>query len=322
MKSLHLLAAAGLTMFGAFSGLAIAQLPPGITPEMINMEVPQEGAPRGEAGPYAVTNELAFGNEGLRVFRPTSLDSFPRKDKLPVVIWGNGGCAINVGRHAGFVETVASHGFLVISTNGPTPPQPAAPPPAAAAPANGAAAQPGAAPPRPRTATAADQKSGIDWAEAENAREGSPLKGKIDLGHVAVAGQSCGGRLAVELGGDPRVKTVLVLSSGVTGEQLALLDKLHGPALILNGHERDFMFKTSKDTYDAISKVPAFYGARHGGGHSTTIYHPGGGQFANIATDWLMWQFKGDKTARKTFVGKKCGLCTDSNWDVESKRLK
>lgn len=314
MKSFRVLAAAGLSMFCTFSGLAVAQLPPGITTEMINMEVPQEGAPHGKAGPYAVTNELAFGNEGLRVFRPANLDSFPKKDKLPVVIWGNGGCAINVGRHAGFVETVASHGFLVITTNGPTPPPPAAGAPAATQPG-------GAAPPRPRNATAADQKSGIDWAEAENVREGSPLKGKIDLAHVALAGQSCGGRLAVELGGDPRVKTVLVLSSGVTGDQLSLVDKLHGPALILNGHERDFMFDTSKGTYDAISKVPAFYGARHGGGHSTTIYHPGGGQFANIATDWLMWQFKGSKTARKTFVGRKCGLCTDPNWDVASKRL-
>jgi hypothetical protein len=35
-----------------------------------------------------------------------------------------------------------------------------------------------------------------------------------------------------------------------------------------------------------------------------------------------MWQFKGDRQAKAMFVGAKCDLCTNSNWDVASKRLK
>jgi dienelactone hydrolase len=260
---------------------------------MIAMALPEEGAPKAKVGHYAVTSELAFGNEGLKVFRPTDLKAFPKQDKLPVVLWGNGGCAINVGRHAGFLETIASHGFLVISTNAVT----------------------------ARQATAADLKAGIDWAEAENAREGSPLKGKVDTTRIAAMGTSCGGKLAIELGADPRVDTIGAFSAGVQGDQFEMLAKLHGPVLLLNGHDRDFMMGPSKATFDALNDVPVFYGARHGAGHSSTIYHPGGGEFANVATNWLRWKLKNDSSAGGMFKGKRCGLCTNANWDVAAKRL-
>ena len=48
---------------------------------------------------------------------------------------------------------------------------------------------------------------------------------------------------------------------------------------------------------------------------------PGGGEFANVASNWLRWQFKGDKEAAKMFVGADCSLCTNANWDTASKRL-
>jgi dienelactone hydrolase len=245
-------------------------------------------------------SEAAFGSEGLKVFRPASLDAFPRRDQLPVVVWGNGGCAIDGARYAGFLETIASHGFLVLTT--------------AAAPA-----QPGA--PR-RQATAADLAAGLDWAGKENQRDGSPLKGRIETRKMAVMGQSCGGRLSIELGADPRVGTIGVFNAGIQPDQYALLAKLHGPVLLINGHERDFMWKTSKATFDALDKLPAFYGARHGAGHTATAYHPGGGEFANVAASWVRWQFKGDKKAAAMFVGKTCGLCTNANWDAEAKRLR
>jgi hypothetical protein len=43
-----------------------------------------------------------FGSPGHLVFRPTTLDAFPKKDTLPVVVWGNGGCAIDSTRYSGF----------------------------------------------------------------------------------------------------------------------------------------------------------------------------------------------------------------------------
>jgi hypothetical protein len=100
------------------------------------------------------------------------------------------------------------------------------------------------------------------------------------------------------------------------------LPKLHGPVLLINGSDPDFMMATSAATFDMINNVPAFYGARHNAGHTATVFHPGGGEFANVASNWLMWRFKGDKKAGKMFVGKNCGLCTNPNWDVRSKGIK
>jgi hypothetical protein len=171
----------------------------------------------------------------------------------------------------------------------------------------------------------------IDWAGKENERIGSPLKGKIALDKVAVMGQSCGGFLSITLGADPRVKTIGVFNSGVqkaapggpTSQQPGsdALPKLHGPVLLINGGEPDFMMAQSAATFDLIDHVPAFYGARHNAGHTATVFHPGGGEFANVASNWLLWAFKGDKKAGAMFVGKSCGLCTNSNWDVRSKEI-
>ena len=288
----------------AFTSVGLAQ-PPGITREMIERSLPLEGAPLAVPGPYAITSEAAFGSPGLIVFRPTTLDAFPRKDTLPVMVWGNGGCAIEGKRYSEFLTTIASHGVLVMTTT----------------------AQEGV-----RQQTADHLRAAIDWAEKENARDSSPLKGKIATDKVAVMGQSCGGFLSIALGVDPRVKTIGVFNSGVTPPNpnappspfptTDALPKLHGPVLLINGHEPDFMMATSKATFDAIDKVPAFYGARHNAGHTATVFHPGGGEFANVASTWLMWTFKNDKKAGAMFVGKNCGLCTNANWDTQSKGIK
>ena len=298
--------AAAVLLTGA--GVCLAQ-PPGITPEMINRSLPLEGAPLAEPGPYKITSEGAFGSPGYLVFRPTTLDAFPKKDTLPVMVWGNGGCAIDSTRYGGFLTTIASHGFLVIGT----------------VPQEGAAR---------RQETADDVRAAIDWAAKENARVDSPLKGKIAVDKVAVMGQSCGGFLSIELGADPRVKTIGVFNSGVQDAAPAAqgkaspqptpdaLPKLHGPVLVINGGEPDFMLAASSATFDKIDKVPAFYGSRHNAGHTATVFHPGGGEFANVASNWLSWTFKGDKKAGQMFVGKNCSLCTNSNWDVRSKGIK
>lgn len=288
-----------------FSASGNAQLR-GITMEQVNTTLPLEGATPAEPGPYGVTSEGAFGSPGHILFRPADLDAFPKKDTLPVLIWGNGGCAVDSTVYGEFLRTIASHGFLVLAT----------------------AAVEGES---RRQANAADLLSALDWAEAENKRQGSPLNGKIDVGHIAVMGQSCGGMLALSLGADPRVGTIGVFNSGVQppnpnapASQFPTTDalsRLHGPVLLINGHERDFMMKASAANFALINDLPVFYGARHNAGHTATVSHPGGGEFANVAAKWLEYRFKNDKEAGKMFVGADCGLCTNPNWDTDSKKL-
>ena len=286
----------GITLALALAVVTHAQRPAGITPEMIATALPVEGAPLAVAGPYKVESGPAFGSPGHVVFRPADLSPFPGKDTLPVMVWGNGGCAINSTRYAGFLTTIASHGFVVLAT----------------------AAEPGA---ERRRATADDLRKAIGWTETENKRAGSPLNGKIALDRIAVMGQSCGGFLSIELGADPRVDTIGVFNSGAQGDNIKTLAALHGPVLLINGHERDFLMASSLATFEAIERLPAFYGARHNAGHTATVDHPGGGEFANVASNWIKWQFKGDKEARRMFVGKDCSLCTNPNWETKSKRL-
>jgi hypothetical protein len=95
-----------------------------------------------------------------------------------------------------------------------------------------------------RQANAAGLHAAIDLAGSENARTDSPLKGKIVLDKVAVLGQSCGGILSLDLGTDPRVKTIGVFNSGVQKPRSPYLaadalPKLHGPVLLINSGEPD-----------------------------------------------------------------------------------
>ena len=290
---------------------AVQAQPPGITREMVMRQLPLEGAPLAIAGAYEAVMEPVAGSPRLAVYRPAKLEAFPKNDTLPVVAWGNGGCALDSTQFGGYLKTLASHGYVVVTTAAPE----------------------GANPPR---ATADDLRAAIDWSQAEATRSGSPLAGKIDKEHVAVMGVSCGGFLTVALASDPRVDTIGVFNSGVqapaaggdgnragaafpTTEALA---KIHGPTLYLNGGEPDFMMATSKANFDAINNVPIFYGSRANAGHSATYFHPGGGEFANVAVAWLDWQLKGNKKVSAMFVGAKCGLCTNPNWETHAKNLK
>src|SRR6185436_2070141 len=55
----------------------------------------------------------------------------------------------------------------------------------------------------------------INWAIAQNGDNASPYKGKLDVSKIAVFGHSCGGLQALEVSGDPRVSTTLVVDSGI-----------------------------------------------------------------------------------------------------------
>jgi dienelactone hydrolase len=274
-------------------------------------------------GPYPAVVEADSGLPGHVVSRPADLSPFCG-GKLPVLIWGNGGCADDGTAHRLYLAEIASYGYLVVAaghwrsgpgaTDGPAP--------------RGAPTAAGTLPP-PAT-TAADVLAGLDWAEAENARSASKYYGRIDRSAVAVAGHSCGGLQAIELSADPRIKTVMINNSGIFNEgggpisgmsvSKDMLANFHQPVIYLLGGPTDVAYPNGTDDFARLTRVPAVL-ANLPVGHGSTFSKPLGGAVAHVAVDWLEWQLKGDKTAARTFVGENCRLCAGTEWSIERKGM-
>ena len=99
-----------------------------------------------------------------------------------------------------------------------------------------------------------------------------------------------------------------------------ILQKLHQPVIYINGGEKDIAYANGMDDFEKIEKVPVAM-TNLDVGHGGTYAQPNGGEFAKVALAWLKWQLKGDETAAKMFSGPDCGLCKDTEWKFEKKRI-
>ncbi len=243
------------------------------------------------------------------VFRPKNLSVFGKKNKLPIIAWGNGACANSPWEHVNFLSEVSSHGFLVVAI-GPMP----------------QAGEKGSG-----KSTSSQLTDAINWAIAQNEDKKSPYYQKIDVTKIAVSGMSCGGLQTLEVASDPRVSTVVVCNSGIfntpgngisnmpnlTKENLT---KIHTPTLYMLGGEKDIAYNNGMDDYKRINHVPVFM-ANMDVGHGGTYSQPHGGEFAKVATAWYQWQLKGDQKAGKLFTGSPAGLAQNPNWRFEKKNM-
>ena len=256
------------------------------------------------------------------VYRPQDLSKV--KDKLPIIAWGNGACANNGLAHRNFLLEIASHGYVAIAIGPPA--DPAATQSRQATGAGG----PGQASVGPATKSV-QMLDAINWALAENGREGSPYKGKLDPSKIAVMGMSCGGIQAYAVATDPRVRLVGIFNSGIlnrppAGRAPAMedvrkdqLDKLHSPIFFVMGDKTDIAFENGLDDFKRITGVPAIHMYKDGVGHGGTYSEPNGGDFSRVAVRMLNWQLKGDKEASKMFLGANCELCRGTQWHVATK---
>lgn len=266
--------------------------------------------------------------------------------RWPIVVWGNGGCLHAGNRYRGFLTEIASHGILVISAGrmghqalevapqenpyvarpgGPPRPEPA--PPIENDPT---------APWRDMDSTVDHMRDAMDWAIAENGRQGSAFYGKLDVKAIGAGGSSCGGGLTTRLASDPRLTTIAILNSGsrlqsrfgreVTDEQAAqrreALDAIHTPTLIMTGDEYlDSAYWGGRDTFEYLSKVPVFYAWQEGLSHISTYGQDNGGQTGRIVSDWYTWQLRADQEAGRMFSGEGCILCREPGWHVQKKNM-
>jgi hypothetical protein len=169
----------------------------------------------------------------------------------------------------------------------------------------------------------------INWAVAENARKESPWFGRLDVAHIAMAGQSCGGLQAIAEAKDARVATTLILNSGVLPDSSLpgaaatheSLKALHSPTLYLSGDSSDVAYKNANADFRLINGVPLFYGWKAGVGHAAVDLAIVRGVFAPVVVAWLDWQFRHDQAAARLFSGANCTLCQDPQWTVQRKLI-
>lgn len=263
----------------------------------------------GGTGPAPAIAESYGDAPGFTVYRPAH---WPRA-RLPIVLWGNGGC-----RDAGlsaklFLREIASHGYLVIA-NG--------------AARNYPALMPGL-PPRPPPATDETRAAGLlealDWAARQPA-----LRQRADRGKVAVMGHSCGGLQAIAVGNDPRIDTVVLFNSGVYNRpglgvsRVSVskddLQRIKVPMAYFLGGETDIAFPNGSDDVARIDHVPVLLGNLPVG-HGGTFTMANGGDWARAGTAWLDWQLKGDRMAARWFAGADCRLCSTYGWTVTRKNI-
>lgn len=265
------------------------------------------------SGPYPAYMEVDLAFPNATIYRPADLTQFGQR-KLGLVIWGNGGCSNDGGSARHYLAEVASHGYLVIAPGKPL---------------SGHLAMPGAPEPAFMQTTVDKLRDALDWALAENSRQGSPYYNLIDTGMVASAGHSCGAMQAMIVADDPRVATLLVHNSAVMpvlpdNPPLVMHEeRLRGvrvPTLMLIGGENDVVWRYALDTFEKFGNVPVFF-ASHDTGHQGTLERPYGGEDARVAVDWLAWRLRGDERASMTFSGDQCRLCRDKNWSVRVKNI-
>jgi hypothetical protein len=271
------------------------------------METASTTVEDGGTGPYSAVMVSDSSLATHTIFRPKDLSVFGKKNKLPIIAWGNGACVNSPGGHINFLSEVASHGFLVIAIGTMQPQQGGG-----------------------RT-TSSQLIDAIDWAIAQNSDKASQYYNKIDTQKIAVSGMSCGGLQALDVAPDPRVTTAMICNSGILKTPMNgipgmskltkdHLQKLHSPTIYILGGESDMANPNGMDDFARINHVPVF-AANLNVGHGGTYGQPHGGEFATVATAWCQWQLKGDKEAAKMFIGNPCGVSQMPGWKVEKKKI-
>jgi len=293
-------------------------------------------------GPFPAILEQDPSLATHTVYRPQDLSKV--KGKMPIIAWGNGGCANNGLSHRNFLMEIASHGYLAIAIGPPI----ALPAQGKGAPKGGDGKQGAPKGEAKQGAPKGDGKQAatgpatkstqlldaINWALAENGRKGSAYNSKLDASKIAVMGMSCGGIQSYAVATDPRVKLVGIFNSGILPAASApgapimedirkdQLDKLHSPIFYVTGDKSDIAYENGMDDFKRITKVPAIHTYKDGVSHGGTYSQPNGGDFARVAVAMLNWQLKGEKNESKMFVGANCGLCQEAGWHVETKGIK
>lgn len=249
---------------------------------------------------YAITENTL---PNFVVYRPENIQEAVKKEgTLPVLVWANGGCMDSSMHHERLLSQIASHGYIIIAIGDlqmtveerihkPT----------------------------------KDEKllEALDWITTQASDKKSNYYNTVDLSKIAAGGQSCGGAQILRIAGDKRIKTYMMFNSGIgdmtmAGASRNSLSKIDGKIIYIVGGESDVAYKNALLDYQRINHVPVTFANLVEGGHGGTFNQQFGGSFAQIALNWLDWQFK-NKDQSALFL--KNELSHFPGWTMKSKNF-
>lgn len=239
----------------------------------------------GAKGPFAIDVEENLDGLATHILiAPKDLG----KDgiKHPIVVWVNGAGA-NSSSYRALLDNVAAHGFFLLDDKQSTfevPPEVQA------------------------------QRAAIDWAIAQNEKQGGPYFGKLDSTRIAIAGHSLGSVSTFGNVGDARIKTSLHMAGGLLGNPQGVdegwMKGLHVPAAFLCGdRDSNGIGRVRRDFAGAPPNVPVYFGLLAGAGHTDEFNKENGGRWGRVVIAWLRWQLAGDESFAKFFQGAECEFC-------------
>jgi hypothetical protein len=241
----------------------------------------------GAKGPFPTMVVNNTGPSGqYTMFRPTQLgmNGFLH----PPTTWGNG-VTTTPQLYDALLNTVASHGFVVIASN-----------------SSGVTAQ--------------DVRQGLEWLIMQNDTAGD-FQGKLAVKCAAAIGYSMGGGAAVTAAAHPNV-IATVSMHGLQGAA----NQLNGPLLLTTSTNDGFVTKDGfvMPTYTGSTKVPTILAtlevpgaAADFTGHLLPLGDSGQERAPLIA--WLRLWVYGDQGAKPWFYGADCKLCKTPWTDIQRK---
>ena len=308
-----------------------------IAPAMAAILMPVAPA-KAQAQATNVVREAIPDLPGRYIYRPADFAS--RMEKMPVIVWANGGCSRNDQDWKGLYEHWAGAGYVVITMSEPG----AKPRPKAeydriraliAAEQNGTAspraARPAGAGMPARTKETLDmQAEAIDWVDRSYSATEGVYAGKLDVTRIAAAGNSCGGVTSLHLAAqDPRVKSVYVLSGSSVGpdatieEVGAVLGTVTAPSLWIVGGPEDAARGAAEIDFAAIRpETPAVLLRRSSFDHAQMTFEPSiQRDAASIGLTWFDATLRGEADAARLLITQGCLECEPARWSIWAKNM-
>lgn len=277
------------------------------------MKVPDYGG----SGPHKAIAVRERTLPDFVVYRPMNMDAAMRvgrlgmfqtgevkTEKLPVLVFCNGGCMDTSIGYENMLTDIASYGYVVVAIG---------------------ELQMLAQHENDQHTPSSMVQQALDWICQQAADPASPYYNRIDQEKIAAAGHSCGGAQVLANAADRRLKTYLILNAGMGKMTMAdasakSLKNLHGPILYLVGGTEDVAWKNAQMDYKAIKKVPVVLADNTKSGHGGTYEQPNGGANSRMVRAWLDWQLKGKAEQKTIFIDGDLKDYTD--WTIMHKNFK